>query len=222
MVTGEMPVRRVLRTSWIVFVVGLGLLGCKSSRKTPEEATASQPAAAAVVAAETASAANEYENASRRKVQEISLEVEALPEEREDFPEGFIRGLGLEKPDAEIARIRARDDIVIRKRKIVIIIDYPVAKPVEFPLESSNEKGFSRAELVRSISRTYHRMYEEEERSAKQKTVPPGERTGLINRNRTDGTYGIWGHDLGDLFLHTIEVLEGTDGITYVTLGIDS
>ena len=41
----------------------------------------------------------------------------------------------------------------------------------------------------------------------------------LINRAATDGTYGIWGHDLGDLVLHTIYYAP-TSG--EICLGIDS
>ena len=48
------------------------------------------------------------------------------------------------------------------------------------------------------------------------------QRTGLINRNKTNGVYGICCHDLGDLVLHTIELSEKPDGTTYLVLGIDS
>lgn len=54
------------------------------------------------------------------------------------------------------------------------------------------------------------------------KTVPLEQRKRLLNRNRTDGTYGIRGHDLSDLDLHTAEVYRTASGRWLLELGIDS
>jgi hypothetical protein len=100
-------------------------------------------------------------------------------------------------------------------------IDYPVAKPVFFLL-SGAEKGFTRKQIILAISKTYHEMYDEEEKIAKIKTVPLKDRKTLANRNETDGKYGIWGHDLSDLELNSINVYESTDGTIVLDLEIDS
>jgi hypothetical protein len=197
------------RCSLVALALLASAVGCKPR---PRAAKEDRPAAAPATAAQHANAP---------AATEIHFQIDVPPEELEDFPEGFSPYVSLEAPEPEIAKMRARDEIVLAKRRAVVVIDYPVAKDVEFPIEAATDAGFSRAELVRAISGVYHRMYEEEERTAKQKTIPMDQRTGLINRNETDGVYGIWGHDLGDLVLHTIEVSE-KGGVTYLVLGIDS
>ena len=98
----------------------------------------------------------------------------------------------------------------------------PLSGEWKFPVKSQSPKGFTRADLARSISNTYKAVYAEEERTTQIKVVPLDQRTGLINRNKTNGKYGIWGHDLGDLVLHTVEVTKRADGILVAHLGIDS
>jgi hypothetical protein len=104
---------------------------------------------------------------------------------------------------------------------VILIIDYPVMVPVYFPL-SSTGIGFSRRQLITAISLQYHSIYKEEEETASDKTVPPDERRGLQNRNQTNGKYGIWGHDLSDLDLSTVEVYRNKNGIIYLSLGVES
>ena len=67
-----------------------------------------------------------------------------------------------------------------------------------FTLTSEDSTGFRRGELALKISLLYQRIYVEEERSSAE---PAGLVPGLLNRTRTEGTYGIWGHGLGDLLL---------------------
>ena len=57
--------------------------------------------------------------------------------------------------------------------------------------------------------------------AAEAETAPdPGRAApNLYNRGRSSGTYGIWGHDLGDLVLHTVAF--DAERNLY-TLGIDS
>ena len=40
----------------------------------------------------------------------------------------------------------------------------------------------------------------------------------MYNRITTEGKFGIWGHDLGDLILHTVWI----DNDNVITLGVDS
>lgn len=53
----------------------------------------------------------------------------------------------------------------------------------------------------------YRRIYDEETRSMTN-LKPSGT---LLNRGFSNGKYGIWGHDLGDLDMHA--VYKGIDGV---------
>jgi len=75
---------------------------------------------------------------------------------------------------------------------------------------------------VLAISKKYHEIYDEEERTAATKTIPMAQRKTLANRNETDGKYGIWGHDLSDLMLDTIDVYKNDKGKIFLQLSIES
>ncbi|WP_300027237.1 hypothetical protein [uncultured Maribacter sp.] len=82
--------------------------------------------------------------------------------------------------------------------------------------------GFTRKELAQKISIEYNRIYEEEEDSANTKTTPLEKRQGLINRNKTDGKYGIWGHDIDDLDLSAIILSKMPNGELKLELIVES
>jgi hypothetical protein len=138
--------------------------------------------------------------------------------QRENEPSNWI---SLDSPENRLINLVDADVVVIPYQKVKLRIDYPVAKPVFFLL-SGAEKGFTRKQIILAISKTYHEMYDEEEKIAKIKTVPLKDRKTLANRNETDGKYGIWGHDLSDLELNSINVYESTDGTIVLDLEIDS
>lgn len=99
------------------------------------------------------------------------------------------------------------EEIVIPYPKTTIVFSYPLKSEFRFEFQSDNPDGFTRKNLVDSICRKYREIYDEENASL---TVSPPtveermNKGGLINREKTDGTYGIWGHDLGDLVLEGI------------------
>ena len=97
--------------------------------------------------------------------------------------------------------------------KYTLKIDYPLSTP--FIEERELTKPMTREEVVMWIVDRYHFIYDVENETSK---VKAGNIVGMYNRNNTDGSYGIWGHDLGDLALHTIYV----DKNNVVTLGVDS
>jgi hypothetical protein len=99
---------------------------------------------------------------------------------------------------------------------------YPLRNEFSFPISASSSKGFTRAELVRKIADLYKKVYEEEAQTSKIPVIPMEQRKHLINRNETNGKYGIWGHDLDDLVLHTFEISRTADGTVRAHLGIDS
>ena len=134
-------------------------------------------------------------------------------EDLEIFEDGIIPWISIKEPENSLVNLIDKDEIVLNSNKAILSIDYPLNKPTEIEIRSKEKDGFSRIELIRLISQAYHRIYDEEEASAKVKTVPLKKREDLINRNETDGKYGIWGHDIGDLDLSAI-IVQYKNGIT--------
>ena len=153
-------------------------------------------------------------------ISEISFEVKATQDEAKDWDNGIIPWVSIAFSQSEINNLIEADEIVISDSEVEIYIDYPLNNPFKFKLKS--DFGFSRKQLILAISKKYKAIYEEEENTAKVKTVPLNQRKGIINRNETDGKYGIWGHDLEDLDLSTIEVYRNKENKLELVLGIES
>ncbi len=151
----------------------------------------------------------------------IDFEVKAAKEDLESFEDGIVPWISLEESEKEIQRLIKPDEIVLAYKNVTLIIDYPLNNPVSFEITTTTN-GFSRKQLIREISKKYHEIYKEEEVSASTKTIPRGERKGIINRNETDGKYGIWGHDLSDLDLSSVEVYKKSGGKIYLNPGVVS
>ena len=140
----------------------------------------------------------------------------------EIFEDGIIPWVSLKAPEDEIENLIEKDKIILPIDSAILIIDYPLNKPIEVIIKPHSPNGFSREDLIKSISREYNRIYLEEEESAKTKTIPVEKREGIINRNQTNGKYGIWGHDLGDLDLSSIIVHKKRNGLIKLELYIES
>lgn len=149
----------------------------------------------------------------------IDYSVKATPEDKS--PDGILPWVSIADTDTEIKRLIDPDEIVLPYTAARLIIDYPLNNPAIFELSAAG-KGFTRKQLIQYIGDKYHMIYEEEEQSAATKTVPLKERDGIINRNSTDGKYGVWGHDLSDLSLTTIEVYRDDKGQISLILDINS
>jgi len=141
-------------------------------------------------------------------------------EQKGEVGSDAVVGILIENADQYLSQLIAADEIVLNEKKVRLIIDYPLKKPASFDLQ--NEKGFTRRDLILAIQEKYKQVYKEEEESAGTKTIPLEKREGLINRNETNGKYGIWGHDLIDLYLTDIEVYKDDDGVVSLVLYIDS
>lgn len=148
-------------------------------------------------------------------VKEISFEIKA---DKKDFENGIQPWVNIEKSEIELPNLINKNEVVITEEKITVIIDYPLTNIYKFDLIS--EKGFSKELLVQEITKEYQKLYKEEEKTATIKTVPMKERT-MYNRNQTNGKYGIWGHDLADLALSSIQVYK-ENGNLILTLGVES
>lgn len=138
------------------------------------------------------------------------------------FENGIIPWISIKNTESEIENLIGKDDIVIKSNHAILTIDYPLNNPVEIKIKSNHSNGFTRKELAEKISAEYKRIYKEEEDSAKTKTIPINEREGSINRNQTDGKYGIWGHDIDDLDLSAIIVKKADNGEIKLELIVES
>jgi len=131
--------------------------------------------------------------------------------------------VSLESPDDDIEKLDNKDDHI--GEKFIFDITYPLENSVEFKLE--NNEGLTLGQVIKAISNEYHRIYKEEEETSELKTESISDRTKgacmLINRAETNGKYGIWGHGIGDLVMHTLYFKEiDNDGYVHYDLGIDS
>lgn len=66
---------------------------------------------------------------------------------------------------------------------------------------------------MRAISTLYQCIYADETRTS---SIAVGHMPGMMNRNETNGKYGIWGHELGDLVISG--VLHNPDRDVYILL----
>ncbi|KAG5360931.1 hypothetical protein CJU89_4029 [Yarrowia sp. B02] len=100
---------------------------------------------------------------------------------------------------------------------ITLWLDYPLDDEYSFKIYPEDvSKGYTRGHLLKEIKRTYDKLYAEEEETS---TLPVENIPGMLNRAATDGNYGVWGHALDDLVLHTISYNPEKNEIW---LGIDS
>lgn len=163
------------------------------------------------------------QNFSEKQINEIgelqnTISFEVMTDVK-DFEDGIQPWASVEKPAIDLPKLVKKEEIIISENNITIIIDYPLTNEYKFDLESKN--GFTREMLLIEISRHYYKLYDEEEKTATIKTLPMEKRT-MHNRNETNGKYGIWGHDMGDLVLTEIQIYKTSTGKIILTLGIDS
>jgi hypothetical protein len=100
----------------------------------------------------------------------------------------------------------------------VILYIYPLddAKSPDWVYETAphggGAQGLALRDIVRCIAATYKVMYAAEAcavgAAAHAARVGPG----VLNRGRTEGPFGIWGHDLGDLVLEGFTWAPNADG----------
>lgn len=139
--------------------------------------------------------------------------------DRQNYKDGKIPYIRIDSPQVDIKNLIGKDDVVIAQTTVTVVLDYPLSGGFKFQLTSQN--GFSRAMLINEISKLYYRVYDEEENSATIKTIPQKDRK-IYNRNQTNGKYGIWGHDIGDLVLDEVDVYQNKSGEIILTLQIES
>ena len=134
----------------------------------------------------------------------------------------FPGGIRLDDPDRAVLALARPDEIAIPFDRANLLVAYPLTVPATVPIHAAIPWGFTRAELVRTICEEYANVYEVEEATAATKTVPREERIARPERNRTDGVYGIWGHDLDELVLTAVHWTRATDGAITIELHVEA
>jgi hypothetical protein len=134
----------------------------------------------------------------------------------------FPGGLRLASVDRAIAQLPHPEEIAVPFDHAVLLIDYPLTTPATVKIVASIQQGFTRAELVRTICDEYADIYDMEEGTAQTKTTPVDERGEVKTRNRTDGVYGIYGHDLADLVLTAARWTRKSDGTVEIELFVEA
>jgi hypothetical protein len=81
----------------------------------------------------------------------------------------------------------------------VVKIDYPLTNPDY--LEIENERTFGG--ILWEIAKRYKEIYAGEDKTATEIKSPHPQ---LVNRGKSNGNYGIWGHDLGDLYFERLQI----------------
>lgn len=133
----------------------------------------------------------------------------------ESGKEELVSIVPIDNPGKAIDNIVDIDKVILPYKKVKLLIDYPLDKPSNTEIMAKGD-GFTRRELITEINKAYHKIYEEEEQTATVKTTPIDKRVGLINRNKTDGKFGICCHDIADLAISQIEVQKNNNEITLV------
>jgi hypothetical protein len=77
--------------------------------------------------------------------------------------------------------------------------DYPLSRIAVF--KHTITPDMTGEDLLALARMDYGRIYREEEEAVGN----PGHITGMLNRQTSQGPYGIWGHDFSDLFFEGIE-----------------
>jgi len=90
------------------------------------------------------------------------------------------------------------EEHIIPSEKITIEFSYPLSTDVSF--EYTQKGGFTRMDLFRCIYEGYKTIYDAEEEAV----GDPGAYERLLNRRRSEGPYGIWGHYLCDLIIEYV------------------
>lgn len=127
----------------------------------------------------------------------------------------------LEGKDIIQNHLRNPDQIIIHEQNIKFMIDYPLEREFLFNYTSFNPEGWTAREILTKIIEIYNGIYKEEDRSMDIKLETLEQRMargGLINRGKSNGTYGIWGHDIGDLFIEGVSYDKSTKTV-YPTMG---
>ena len=152
---------------------------------------------------------------ARRQIHTINFQIDDP-----NYPEEPSSYVPLDDPREALQYMHNKDELVIQSKTVKLIIDYPMRSPYEEIIASASGDGFTRAELTMIIAGRYQAVYEEEARTSSV-GLKSHSSSGMfsLNRHATNGRYGIYGHEICDLLLHSVHHNKLTNEIR---LGIDS
>ena len=107
--------------------------------------------------------------------------------------------------------------VVVPTPEIEIKFSYPMTVPKVVVRKS--DTGFTLLDIAKIVHEEYVKIYREEDETKKHQEAHGG---GLLNRGDSDGKYGIWGHDLGDLYLEGAAIKSVSGGRTRLDIMIGS
>jgi len=110
-----------------------------------------------------------------------------------------------EMPDG-LSRLIDADEIVVVAASARLVLSYPLDVSAVRVIAPGDGRTFMRRELVQLIDETYREVYAKETATQSEPTPAIADRGLLLNRPASDGTFGIWGHDLDDLAIEGINV----------------
>lgn len=94
--------------------------------------------------------------------------------------------------------------------RFVFSYDYPLSKVATF--EHNISKDMDGIDILLIGKKDYKRIYKEEDEDvAKPTPMIPG----MLNRQTSNGRWGIWGHVIDDLFFESIEIDEKKKTISF-------
>lgn len=156
------------------------------------------------------------EPASLRALEVVFTKVRHSDDEDEDGD------VSIAEPETDIEQVRGVGEIVVRRDRAVLVLEYPLSQAFAFDLRAPAPEGFTKRALIRAICDVYAYIYEREAQTTPTPVVPPEQRGLVLNRNETAGQFGIFGHDIGDLGFGGFELFEDATGTIYVRPDVGS
>lgn len=121
--------------------------------------------------------------------------------------------MDLRDVEGAMERLIDADEVVLEIKEATLVLVYPFETAAVRELHAENGIAFTRGELMKRIDETYRRVYELEDESQSSPAPEITDRGATLNRPRSDGEFGIWGHDYRDLGVSSIEVHEMSDRV---------
>ena len=104
-------------------------------------------------------------------------------------------------------------DVIEQTPVLRFTLTYPLTNPYVFHEIHEDGRGWTKVEFIDAVRRAYETVYATEAEAS----AHPGQVPNLYNRATSNGPYGIWGHEIDELFLEGAERLP--DGMWSIQVG---
>lgn len=120
----------------------------------------------------------------------------------------------------DLSDVKDKDKVIIKDYEVKITLTYPLRN--SYSKKYKSDKGFTIGDIIKCTIEMYKFVYSEEEKTTTTKVTSMDDRIqnglGLLNRNETNGKFGIWGHDIEDLIIEGIEY-DKDEKTVYLSMG---